>query len=123
MKKWMLILAIASGLFAGIALADEKNVLLGWLPHSPTRLEWVATKAQCLYGKKTSLSQYSVDFIELPQEDAIMILVSYWPKADMKMVNSSGDLAKIAVNKIAKENGWDWLNVKIKYKNLELDEK
>lgn len=116
----LLVVVIFSAVLAGIALADEK--LLGSMPHCPTRLEWAATKAQCLHGKKTSLSQYSIDFVELPQEDAIMVVVSYWSGADMKMVNASGELAKLAVKKIAKENKWDWLNIKIKYKNVELDE-
>lgn len=88
--------------------------LEGGKPYVPSRLEWLATHLNAFY--RVSLSretQYSLTYVAVHDEDAILIYVRYYPQADRETVNGSIENAKELIKITARSKGWiAWLKVK-----------
>jgi hypothetical protein len=91
----------------------------GSKPYTPTRLEWLAVELNAqMRFVATPLSEYSMIFVPLEKEDAILISVTYLPSVDRipesrQRMNLTLDSAREIISTRSKAKGWSsWLKVR-----------
>ncbi len=114
----------AKGLVAALFLIGATQVataLEGSKPYTPTKLEWFAVEMNA--GGRTELSQangFSLDFVPIENEDAILIFVRYFPTVNREAMNMAIDRARQVIAIRAKSYRWNnWLRVKEDIKMLD----
>lgn len=113
-NQFLLVIALVVCLVFIAHAADTPKRLFGNQPYTPTRLEWLAVELNA--GLRVPLSEetrFSIDFVPLGKEDAILIFVRYLPTVNREVMNMSIDTARKVISINAKSYGWlSWLKVK-----------
>ena len=93
--------------------------LEGALPYTPSRLEWLAVELNA--GGRVDLSEasgFSLDYVPIESENAIVIFVRYLPAVNREAMNIAIDNARSIVTLKTKARHWgSWLRVK---ENIEI---
>ncbi|SRR5216684_1350296 len=109
------VLIAASAFVLGIVITSAQNRALpeGARPYTPTRLQWLALDMEARMHKDLSTEDgFSLDFVGLDKDNAILIYVRYLPSADREIMNSIIENAKTVIGMSAKSEGWPWLKIR-----------
>jgi len=106
---------VALAFLAGVSVTggQSRGLPEGAKPYTPTRLEWIAMEMEA--GSRIDLErdEFMMDFVDLADQDAILIYVRYHPDVNREYMNLSIENAKHLIGLKAKQRGWDsWLTVK-----------
>lgn len=110
------LVAIVAVTESGLTLAQtEQAEKPGAQAYSPSRLDWLATNLSAYYRKSMAADGYSIDYLPVGEEDAILILVRAYPQADAQAMQKDILAAHKLVTITAHSYGWDgWVKVKDK---------
>ena len=113
----LLVLACAAFVWA----QEQSAKLEGWKPYAPSRLQWLAVELNAGLRVPLSLEDgYSMDFVPIANEDAILIYVKYLPSVNREFMNMSINTAREVISMKSKSYGWSsWLKVKEKVQMAE----
>src|ERR1035441_7635624 len=97
-----------------VAVAQvHTSALEGSKPYTPTRLEWLAVDLNARMRRDmTAENEFTMAFVRLEKEDAILIYVDYLPSVDRQRMNQTVDTARKVIAVESKGRGWPWLKVK-----------
>jgi hypothetical protein len=96
----------------------------GAKPYTPSRLEWLALTMEAQSRLELSLDSFSIDFVAVENENAILIFVRYLPKANRELMNLRIEHNRNLINTMAKNRGWSgWLKIREDIKMDELPNK
>lgn len=106
----LIIIAFLTGTWA----QDHLSTLEGWKPYTPSRLQWLALELNAaLRVRLSEESGYSMDFVPIENEDAILIYVRYLPSVNREVMNISINSARDVILIKVESYGWtSWLKVK-----------
>lgn len=112
----MLILSILFTSAFAICAERVQSSSEGLEPYIPLRLEWLAMELNSMHRTDTlinGLTGYSIVFIPLIKENAILILVQHTRKTNRQVMNIAIDAARKITEINAKSKGWNsWLKVR-----------
>jgi hypothetical protein len=96
-----------------LGIAQNRALRFGSQPYTPTRLEWLAVELNSSLRVELSTdSQYSMDFVPIAKDDAILIAVTYLPGVQREVMNITIESAKKLIDLESKARGWTaWLKV------------
>jgi len=116
------VLFLLTSLFGFLVLSQTlvAKELEGGKPFIPSRLDWLATTLNAYY--RIEESSYSLLFVPIENQNAILIYVRYWPKVNRETMNLRIENAKELIRISAKSYGWNsWLKIKENVKMNGLD--
>ncbi len=112
-RNMLLILCTFIAFSMTVRAQEKTSKLEGGRPYAPSRLEWLAVELNASLNIRLSKAGYSIDFIPVEKENAIMIYVTYLSNVDRELMNMDIDSVRDIIAIKAKVYGWSsWLKVK-----------
>lgn len=118
-RKWwflgvgvLTVLALAAVFIVPKVSAQQSE---GSKPYTPTRLEWLALELEVRNSSTKHPGIVTVSYGARPQENTIVLGVSYFRDADHAQVSAIVDVAKMLTNNAIKRHGWEsWVKIEVK---------
>jgi hypothetical protein len=125
MSKRNGLIAVIAFLLGVFVSNGQNRIPEGAKPYSPTRLQWLALDMEAQGHLELSEHQeYSIDFVPLDKQNAILVYVRYMPKVDREIMNSRVENEKDIIKTKAKYEGWSsWLKVTEDVKMVDVTKK